>query len=88
MSFSEFLTDVKTAWATTAATVSTGAATAVQQIPDGIGKVGTLVGIVLSVVLIYTHVKGAFTNHRKSKLDIEKAQLEIAALKRDAKRKD
>jgi hypothetical protein len=88
MILSELLTDVKTAWATTVATLGTGTATIVEWIPDGIGKLGTLVGIALSIVLIYTHVRGAFTSHRKSKLDIEKATLEIDALKREARRSE
>jgi hypothetical protein len=88
MSISALLTDIKTAWVTTVATATTGTATAIEMIPSNIGKLGTLVGIVLSIVLIYTHVRAAFTNHKKDRLGIEKAELEIEALKRKARRSE
>lgn len=37
-------------------TVGSGLATMLELIPTDIGKLATLIGIVLSVVLIYTHV--------------------------------
>jgi len=44
-------------------------------IPGDIGKLATLVGIILSSVLIYTH-------WRKGRIEYRKAQLEIAILER------
>lgn len=43
-------------------------------IPDDIGKLASLVGIVLSLVLIYTH-------WRKGRADLEKTRLEVEVLK-------
>ena len=50
-------TDVKTAAATATATTSTGIGTIFDWIPTDIGKLATLVGIALSTILIYTHLK-------------------------------
>lgn len=86
MSLIELTTDLKTAWATAWSTAGTGAATIVEWIPDGIGKLGTLVGIVLSIVLIYVHVGMGAANRKKAMLDIAKAELEIKELKRKARR--
>jgi len=54
---SQTANDVKTASATSLATVSTGSATWLEWIPTDIGKLATLVGLILSSVLIYTHLQ-------------------------------
>ena len=63
----------KIAGAVSTATVGTGFAEVLNLIPDEIGKLATLVGIVLSSVLIYTH-------WRKGHIEYRKVKLEIAAL--------
>lgn len=50
-------------------------------IPNDIGKLATLVGILLSVVLIYTH-------WRKGRIEYKKTQLEIELLKEKNLKKD
>lgn len=70
---SNLLIDAKVAGATAAATTGTGLATILEMIPNDIGKLATLVGIILSVVLIYTH-------WRKGRIEYKKIQLEIAIL--------
>lgn len=57
-----------------ALTTGTGLGTVLDWIPDEIGKLATLVGIALSVVLIYTH-------WRKGRIEYKKTQLEISILK-------
>jgi len=52
-------------------TVGSGIATMLEWIPTDIGKLATLVGLVLSVVLIYTHV----TQH-KARMALLKFELE------------
>lgn len=70
---SNLLIDAKVAGATAAATTGTGLATILEMIPNDIGKLATLVGIILSIVLIYTH-------WRKGRIEYKKIQLEIAIL--------
>lgn len=53
-----------------ALTTITGLGTILDVIPEGIGKLATLVGIVLSVVLIYTHLRRDHLDHKKTKLEI------------------
>ena len=48
--------------------------TVLEMIPNDIGKAATLVGMVLSSVLIYTHF-------RKGRIEYEKTHLEILILK-------
>jgi uncharacterized membrane protein YfcA len=66
--------DIKVAWATVMGTIGSGMGTALEMIPNDIGKLATLVGIILSSVLIYTHF-------RKGRIEYEKTQLEISILK-------
>lgn len=63
-------------------TIGTGMGTVLDLIPDDIGKLATVVGIILSSVLIYTH-------WRKGRIDYKKTQLEIKILmdKEESRRK-
>ena len=54
-------------------TIGTGIGTILELIPDDIGKLATVVGIILSSVLIYTH-------WRKGRIEYKKTQLEIKIL--------
>lgn len=74
-------TSPKTASAVSALTTGTGFGTIMEWIPDDIGKLATLVGIVLSLVLIRNH-------WRKGSADNEKLQLEIRALKAQENERD
>ena len=57
-----------------AVTTTSGLGLVLNYIPDDIGKLATLVGIILSTVLIRNHL-------RKGQADLEKTQLEINALR-------
>lgn len=65
----DLLIDVKVAVAAAAATIGTSLATALEMIPNDIGKLGTIIGIVLSVLI-----------GMKVRLSIKKMRLEIAIL--------
>ena len=66
--------DIKVAWTTVVGTIASGMGIALEMIPNDIGKLATLVGIILSSVLIYTHF-------RKGRIEYQKTQLEICILK-------
>lgn len=68
------VTNVKVGAATAAGTTGTGAATFFDLIPDDIGKLASCFGIVLTSILIFTHL-------RKGRLDYEKTKLEIAIMR-------
>ena len=58
MSVRELLTtDPKVAYAVASTTSAAGFGTVLELIPNDIGKLATLVGIVLSIVLIATHAR-------------------------------
>lgn len=67
-------TSPKIAGAVSAVTTGSGVGTILDVIPDDIGKLATLIGIILSLVLIYTH-------WRRGRIEYEKTRLEIAVLK-------
>lgn len=70
----------KIAGGVSAVTTGSGVGTILDLIPDDIGKLATLIGIILSLVLIYTH-------WRRGRVEFEKTRLEIAILKeREAER--
>lgn len=64
----------KTAVTVSGATTGAGLGTYLDLIPNEIGKLATLIGIVLSIVLIYVHLK-------KSQLDSKRITLEMEILK-------
>lgn len=74
MSAIDLMSDIKVAWLTVTGTIGSGLGTALEMIPNDIGKLATLIGIILSVVLIYTHL-------RKGRIEYEKVRLEIIILK-------
>lgn len=73
--FLNFATSVKTAATAGVTTASAGVGTWFDVIPDDIGKLASLVGICLTVVLLVFHIK-------RGLLDIKKANLEIELLKK------
>lgn len=70
MNVQELVTNPKVGQTIAAATTTTGLGTILDWIPDDIGKLATLIGIVLSVVLIRLHWLG-----------VKKQQLELDILK-------
>ena len=72
MSLRDVATDPRLAYPVSAATTATG--TFFDMIPSDIGKLATLVGIALSIVLIYTHL-------RKGRIEYKKIQLEMELLR-------
>ena len=62
---------------TSATTVGSGTATWLEWVPSDIGKLATIIGIILSTVLIYTHLK-------KQKREEEKHNLEMEILRKKA----
>lgn len=82
MSATNLANDIKVAWLTVTGTVGSGVGTVLEMIPNDIGKLATLTGIILSTVLIYTHF-------RKGRIEYEKTRLEILILKeKEAERID
>ena len=68
----ELIHNPKFAAAVSAATTTTGAGTIFDWIPDDIGKLATLVGLLLSILLIRVHLKM-----------LEKINLENAAMREE-----
>lgn len=80
MSAKDLLGNPKIASGVSAMTTGTGLGTFLDMIPNDIGKLATLVGIALSLVLMYTH-------WRKGRIEYRKTQLEIKILlEREAER--
>lgn len=76
----QVVTSPKVAGSVSAVTTGSGLGTVLDVIPNDIGKLATLIGIILSLVLIYTH-------WRRGRVEYEKTRLEIAILKeREAER--
>lgn len=79
----------KVAATVAAVTTSSGAATWFNWIPSDIGKIATLVGIVLSIVLIITHWRKGRAEHRKLMMEIDVlAEREAERLERARKRRE
>ena len=82
-SFYFWAADIKIGWGVAIATMGAGASTAYEPfhfIPDDIGKLAALVGLILSVVLLYFHSKIKKAELRRVALEIEKLEREVAAL--------
>lgn len=65
----EVLTNPKAAHLTATLTAGTGLSTVFELIPDDIGKLATLIGIVLSLVLIRTHWKNGRAEYTRIELE-------------------
>ena len=64
-------TNTKIAVVTAAGTTAGGGITALQWIPDDIGKLASLAGAGLSLVLIYTHLRRSSVENKKMELELE-----------------
>ena len=78
----------KIATAVSTTTIGSGVATILEWIPDDIGKVATLIGMLLSTILIYTHIKKYKREGREQEREEEKhkLQIEILTLERETVR--
>jgi hypothetical protein len=70
-------TDVKAGAAVAATTISTGAGSFFQWIPSDIGLFAALVGAILSIVLIITHICKFVIAYKEAKIRIAKAEKEL-----------
>lgn len=76
-SLTNFMHDAKVGAGTAATTIGAGIGTALDWIPNDIGKLATLVGIILSVVLIWNHWRKGKNEDRKNCLEIELLRLQL-----------
>lgn len=77
------LDNPKTGAVVATATSASGFSTLLDLIPDDIGKLATLVGIALSVVLIRAHWIRGSSERETSKLQQEKLQIELDKLRNE-----
>jgi hypothetical protein len=76
-----FIADGRVGAAVAVSTGATGTGTWLEMIPENIGRLGTLVGIVLSLVLIVVHLRKMRLDAIDAKYRAERNKLEIAQLK-------
>ena len=81
MTMNDFVSNVKIAVTVAMTTITTGLGSLLDIIPDNIGKLGTLAGAILSVLLIYTHLQKRKLEMASRKLVDEKLRIEISILK-------
>lgn len=74
-------TDLKVGAGVSAATIGTGGAKWMQMIPDDIGKIGVLLGSILTIVLIVVHLRKMKHDAQAAELARVKIQLEIDELR-------
>ena len=79
--------NVKLAASTSLATATTGTITWLEWIPADIGKLATVIGLILSTILIYTHIKKAQRDKELHAIEMAKKTLELEMLQVRAKRK-
>ena len=84
----QILSDLRVAWLSAMAAMGSGTATMMEWIPTDIGKLVSLAGGILTVVLIRLHWRNGNAKYEQiiidrenALLDREKTRLEIAALK-------
>jgi len=66
--------DVKTAATVSTTTATAGVATWLEMIPTDIGKIATIVGILLSSVLIIVHVRKDMRETREHRVRMERLE--------------
>lgn len=74
------LTSTKAAIMTAAGATSSGVTTYLGWLPDVLGLLATFAGLILSVVLVISHIKKGRREERRAELEEEKLKLEIAAM--------
>lgn len=73
----DHLQETKTAVTVTGLTFGTSVSQILDLIPDNIGKLGVLVTIILSVVLIYNHIKNGILERRETRLAIKQRKRDL-----------
>lgn len=63
--------DIKIATMVSASTTTLGMGVIFDWIPNDIGKLASLVGVLLSIVLIYFHIRKGRLDNKKSKIELE-----------------
>lgn len=80
----QLTTDIKTGAAVAVTTIGTGVSTIFDLIPNDIGKLATVLGIVLTLVLTYSHVLANKTrklDNAIKKLELDKMEQEMELTK-------
>lgn len=72
----DFLHDTKAAVGTVLATVGAGLSLTLDMIPDDIGKLASVLGIILSGILIYNHVRAKHLHAYHDKLEERAKKME------------
>jgi hypothetical protein len=75
--------DTKAAVVISTGTTSSAIGSLLNIIPNDIGKLGVIVGMVLSTVLIVTHIRRAIYEYKDRIKDYEKKELELAILRKN-----
>lgn len=78
------LTDTRIGSGVAIGTMSSGTATWLNLIPDEIGKLGTLAGIILSVTLIVMYIRKIRQESKENALKIELLQIRMEKYKNPA----
>lgn len=81
--------DPRIAHGVAVATSGTGMATFLEYIPTDIGKLATLLGMILTVILIGNHVlgfKSRMIGNRQKEIELEEAEIHLAKLKKEVDR--
>lgn len=73
--------DPRVGWMAAGGTTAAGSAKWIEMIPNEIGKIATLIGAILSLVLIVVHLRKMRQDAQAADLARIKAELEIAELR-------
>ena len=78
-----FAENIKAAIVTALATVATGTANTLKLFPDDfIADLATLIGIILSLVLIYTHWRKGRAEYKKTTVETDILKAELAEMRK------
>ena len=80
--------DLKIASMVSASTTTLGFSLIFEWIPNDIGKLATLIGVCLSIVLMYVHLKKVRIESKKLEIQIKKEELERKLLEKKLNSKD
>ena len=79
---SDALQSPKVAVSVSTVTTGSGIATFLDLIPSNIGNFATVIGIILSLVLIVTHILKSFRDHERHKLEMKALKRAVADSRR------
>lgn len=77
----EIVESTKVATFVSATTTGAGVSTIFEWVPDDIGKLASLVGIILSVVLIYFHIRKIIIDEKVNKINMKMLEAENKRLR-------